>query len=79
VSATLAERERLAGELGSLGLPPLPSATNFVFCPTERAHELYEALLARGLAVRPSAEGIRITVHRPDADDRLLASLGDLL
>jgi histidinol-phosphate aminotransferase len=79
VSATIAERERLASVLRSLGLAPLPSATNFLFCPTERAPELYEALLARGLAVRPSPDAIRITVHRPDADDRLLEALAALL
>jgi histidinol-phosphate/aromatic aminotransferase/cobyric acid decarboxylase-like protein len=79
VSATLAERERLADGLRSLGLAPLPSHTNFLFVPHERGEELYEALLARGLAVRPSAEGIRITVHRPDADDRLLGALAGLV
>ncbi|MDX6471044.1 MAG: hypothetical protein QOF75_2847, partial [Gaiellaceae bacterium] len=31
------------------------------------------------LPVRPSPGAIRITVHRPDADDRLLAALGELL
>jgi histidinol-phosphate aminotransferase len=79
VSATLAERERLAGGLRSLGLEPLPSATNFLLVPTERSDELYDALLARGLAVRPSPGAIRITVHRPDADDRLLDALAALL
>ncbi len=75
VSATIAERERLAAGLRSLGLEPLPSFTNFLLVPHERAQELYESLLDRGLAVRPSPGAIRITVHRPDADDRLLAAL----
>jgi histidinol-phosphate aminotransferase len=75
VSATLAERERLAAGLRSLGLEPLPSHTNFLLVPHARARELYEALLARGLAVRPSPGAIRITVHRPEADDRLLEAL----
>jgi histidinol-phosphate aminotransferase len=79
VSATIAERERLAGGLRSLGLEPLPSWTNFLFVPHERAAELAEGLLARGLPVRPSPGAIRITVHRPEADDRLLAALGELL
>jgi histidinol-phosphate aminotransferase len=79
VSATIAERERLADALRSLGLAPLPSSTNFLFVPCERAQQLYEALLARGLAVRPSPEGIRITIHRPDADDRLLETLSALV
>ncbi len=79
VTATIAERERLAGGLRSLGLDPLPSWTNFVLVPHERAAELADGLLRRGLPVRPSPGAIRITVHRPDADDRLLAALGELL
>ncbi len=76
VSATIAERERLAAELRRIGLRPLPSHTNFLLVPHPRAQELYEALLAQGLAVRPSPGAIRITVHRPDADDRLVEALG---
>jgi histidinol-phosphate aminotransferase len=79
VSATIAERERLADGLRSLGLEPLPSSTNFLFVPHERAAELADGLLGRGLPVRPSPGAIRITVHRPEADDRLLAALGELL
>lgn len=79
VSATIAERERLAAGLRSLGLEPLPSYTNFLLVPHERAQELYDALLAQGLAVRPSPGAIRITVHRPEADDRLLEALAALL
>jgi histidinol-phosphate aminotransferase len=79
VSKTVAERERLAAGLRSLGLEPLPSHTNFLYVPHERAQELYDALLARGLAVRPSAGAIRITAHRPEADDRLLEELARLL
>ncbi|HET6945701.1 MAG TPA: aminotransferase class I/II-fold pyridoxal phosphate-dependent enzyme [Gaiellaceae bacterium] len=79
VSATLVERERLADGLRGLGLEPLPSSTNFVLVPHRQADELYESLLARGMAVRPSPGAIRITVHRPEADDRLLDALGELL
>jgi histidinol-phosphate aminotransferase len=78
VSTTVAERERLAGELRRLGLEPLPSSTNFVLGPHERAREVYESLLDRGLAVRPSPGAIRITVHRPSANDRLLAALAEV-
>ena len=78
VSATIAERERLAAGLRSIGLEPLPSYTNFVLVPLARARELYDALLAQGLAVRPSPDAIRITVHRPAADDRLLEALAAL-
>jgi histidinol-phosphate aminotransferase len=79
VAPTIAERERLRAGLTGLGLEPLPSWTNFVLVPHAKADELYEELLDRGLAVRPSPGAIRITVHRPDANDRLLAALGELL
>jgi histidinol-phosphate aminotransferase len=78
VSATIAERERLAASLRGLGLEPLPSFTNFVLVPDGRAEELYEALLDRGIAVRPSPGALRITVHRPQANDRLLEALASL-
>ena len=78
VSATIAERERLSAGLRAIGFEPLPSYTNFVLVPHPRSQELYEALLGRGLAVRPSPGAIRITVHRPDADDRLLETLAAL-
>jgi len=78
VSATIAERERLAAALSGLGLETLPSFTNFVLVPDERAQELYEALLDRGLAVRPSPGALRITVHRPEANDRLLEVLASV-
>ena len=79
VSATIDERERLFASLRGIGLEPLPSHTNFILVPHERAQDLYESLLARGLAVRPSPGAIRITVHRPDADDRLVAALADIV
>jgi histidinol-phosphate aminotransferase len=79
VSTTIAERERLADALRSIGLEPLPSYTNFLCVPHERAQQLYESLLDRGIAVRPSPGALRITVHRPDADDRLVDALASLL
>jgi histidinol-phosphate aminotransferase len=79
VSATIAERERLADGLRALGLEPLPSWTNFLLVPHERAAQLSDGLLRRGMPVRASTGAIRITVHRPDADDRLLGALRELI
>ena len=75
VSETIAERERMARALGELGFAPLPSDANFVYGPTENAHALYERLLAKGLVIRPFEGAIRITVHEPAANDRLLDAL----
>jgi histidinol-phosphate/aromatic aminotransferase/cobyric acid decarboxylase-like protein len=47
--------------------------------PDERATELADGLLRRGLPVRSSPGAIRITVHRPEADDRLLEALAELV
>ena len=75
VSETVAERRRLARALAEIGLAPLPSHANFVYVPTENASVLYERLLAQGLVVRPFDAAIRITVHLPAANDRLLDAL----
>ena len=69
------ERERLTSLLRELDLAPLPSHTNFVYVPIEGAQELYEQLLHQGLVVRPFEDAIRITVHTPEANERLLAAL----
>ena len=53
----------------------MPSHANFVYVPTENASVLYERLLAQGLVVRPFDGAIRITVHLPAANDRLLDAL----
>jgi histidinol-phosphate aminotransferase len=75
VRPTIVERERLASRLRELGLEPLASHTNFVYVPTQAAGETYERLVRRGLVVRPFDEAIRITVHAPQANDRLLTAL----
>jgi len=75
VAPVIEERERLAGELRTLGFEPLPSRANFVFVPTPEADEIAERLLARGYVVRAREDGIRITVRDREDDDLLLAAL----
>jgi histidinol-phosphate aminotransferase len=79
VRPTIAERDRLAQQLRALGLEPLPSWANFLYVPLAEASALADGLLKRGLLVRPFAGAIRITVRDPADDDRLLASLAELL
>ena len=97
-----AERERLRAGLARLGLPALPSETNFVLAtvpphaPVGRqddsadggagtaANALYLALKARDIHVRWFAEPrladrLRISVGTLEENDRLLATLADLL
>jgi histidinol-phosphate aminotransferase len=77
VHGTVDERERLAGELRVLGLDPLPSCANFLAVPLGDGQALAfaERLLGQGIAVRPYADGLRITVREQADDDRLLAVL----
>ncbi|HZS23650.1 MAG TPA: aminotransferase class I/II-fold pyridoxal phosphate-dependent enzyme [Gaiellaceae bacterium] len=75
VAPVLEERERLAGELTRLGFAPLPSRANFLFVPTQEAQEVAERLLVRGLVVRVTGSGIRITIRDREDDDLLLAAL----
>jgi histidinol-phosphate aminotransferase len=75
VKETIEERERLADGLRTIGFEPLPSQANFVYVPMEDAREAYERLLRRGLVVRPFEDAIRITVHTPEANERVLRAL----
>src|SRR5207248_7931556 len=79
VRPLLEERERLAASLRELGLEPLPSATNFLYVPCERARELSEVLLGEGMVVRAYPDAIRVTVLDPPSNERLVAALGRFL
>lgn len=79
VSAVVEERERLTAELRALGLDPPRSHGNFVYVPLERAREVAEALLLRGMPVRASDEAIRVTVRGRADDDGFVRALAELL
>jgi imidazoleglycerol-phosphate dehydratase len=79
VTPVVEERERLARALGALGLEPLPSRGNFLFVPVDEARELFDKLLRQGLAVRPFATGVRISVLDRDDDDVLVEALARVL
>jgi histidinol-phosphate aminotransferase len=78
---TLDERARLEAALAVLGATWPESGANFLFCEFgERAESIYRALKDGGLLVRwwPSPElrtKLRITVGKPDENDRLMAAL----
>ncbi|MDX1625907.1 MAG: histidinol-phosphate transaminase [Wenzhouxiangellaceae bacterium] len=80
-----AGRKRLADGLRSLGARVVPSAANFVLAGLDRdAAELNEALLRRGIIVRPVGnyglpQHLRITVGTEPQNERLLAALAELL
>lgn len=81
------ERERLTHALAAFGeFRVYPSATNFILIdvgdPTRR-ETIWQALIARGILVRrPSGERLagclRITIGKPEENDRLLAALREI-
>jgi histidinol-phosphate aminotransferase len=75
----LEERERLAARLRELGLEPLPSATNFLYVPYERARELGDVLLGGGMVVRAYPDAIRVTVLDPPSNERLVGAVAGFL
>jgi len=85
VKAIITERERLFGELKELKwLKPFPSQTNFIFCSVlGKARELQQKLQKRGILVRYFdqpllRDGIRISVGKPEHNDRLIKTLREL-
>ena len=75
LTPVLEERERLVGELRTVGLEPLPSHANFLFVPVPEPEAFAEQLLARGCVVRVTAGGVRITVRDRDDNELLLAAI----
>jgi histidinol-phosphate aminotransferase len=71
--------------LQSLGLECLPSQSNFVFFRVPgSARMVFEALLDRGVIVRPLdsygyPDGIRVTAGRPEENQRFVGALGEVL
>ena len=87
IARIVAERERLLAALAALpGVQPLPSQANFCFCWLEgrSGRELAGALAERGILIRSFsdprlANGVRISVGRPEQNDALLAALQEIL
>ena len=76
------ERSRLSQSLSALGLKVAPSQANFVYVEFPRhARPIYDALLRRGVIVRPvsSPIALRITVGLPAENDRLITELAEVL
>jgi histidinol-phosphate aminotransferase len=86
IKAIVEERERLAARLRQRPgvVEVFPSATNFLLVRVLEATQAYEALRSRGIVVRdrsnlPGCEDcLRITVGRPEENDRLLTAMSQL-
>jgi histidinol-phosphate aminotransferase len=87
VGAIVAERRRLLGCLGDLGMTTWPSQANFILFrpPDGRGQQVWQALVDRSVLVRdtsswPGLEGcLRVTVGNPEENDRFLAALKEVM
>jgi histidinol-phosphate aminotransferase len=81
VAAVRAERERVLEELRSIeGVTAFPSVTNFILLRVPEGARAYQALLDRGVIVRPQqgsalADCLRVTIGSKPENDRFLAAL----
>jgi len=77
------ERARISEELAKLGMHVVPSQANFVYIDTKRqARPLYDALLRKGVIVRPFGAlptNLRITVGTKSENDRFLTAFREVL
>ena len=71
-------RDALAGEKADL-LDVRPTCANFVFLRLTDAKGVYEALLARGVAVRLMGDRLRISAGAPIENRALLSTLREIL
>jgi histidinol-phosphate aminotransferase len=77
----VSERARVHQALAELGLGVVPSRANFVLVDTHAdGTELYERLMSHGIIVRLGSiwgwdTHVRITIGRPEHNDRMLAAM----
>lgn len=84
VDATIRDRRRLSAALSASGLRVAPSQANFVLVDVgQPGRAVYEALLHRGVIVRPMPAPLhtwlRVTVGLPEENERFLDSLQRVL
>ena len=85
IRSIVLERDRISTELAALGLKTYPSSANFVLFEVEEPHEIWEALLQRGVLVRdysgqPGLERcLRVTAGLPEETDAFISTLTEVL
>ena len=85
VATTWRERRFLCSQFEELGLEVIPSQTNFMLVEVgPNAPEIQQALLRRGVIIRPCAcydlpHFLRITVGSREQNERLLSALEEVL
>jgi len=84
IEAVREGRRRLYAAFEGMGLGYLRSEANFVFVRVGGGDAVAEALMRRGVIVRPGSafgepDWIRVTVGLPEEDERLIRALGEVL
>ncbi len=85
VTNTLKEKEHLYKEFEEMGLPYIPSHTNFIFVDLKKdSRQIFQALLKEGVIIRPGhlwdhASFARITVGTSDENRRFIQTLKRML
>lgn len=79
------EMQRLNAAFAELGLSALPSAANFIAVKVGQGDQVYQALLRRGVIVRPVGGGyampeyVRVSIGTERENDRFLAALAEVV
>lgn len=67
-------------ELDGLNMPYVPTEANFIYIPVKDSLSIYEALLKRGVIIRPMGpEAIRVTIGLPEENRRFIEALKSVL
>jgi histidinol-phosphate aminotransferase len=62
-------------ELASIGVKYVPTETNFIYIPVEKAIALYEGLMKMGVIIRPMGpNAIRVTIGLQEENERFIDS-----
>ena len=70
-----AGKKYLYEELALMGVKYVPTETNFVYIPLEKAIAVYEGLMKMGVIIRPMGpKAIRVTIGLPEENKRFIDS-----
>ncbi|MDP2168384.1 MAG: histidinol-phosphate transaminase [Thermodesulfovibrionales bacterium] len=73
-------RRYLYTELSALGVRYTPTEANFIYMPVKDSASIYDALLRKGVIVRPMGPGhLRVTIGLPDENARFIEAIKPLL
>lgn len=86
IDKTIAERERVSAELANIeGVEAFPSRSNYMLVRIDDAGTVWQQMFDRGVLIRDFSHApgltncLRISVGTPEENDRMLATLKDIL